>query len=111
MKVAVIGSRGFNDSAKLYSCLEREPISEIISGGAKGADTLAESFAKEKGIPAKIFLPEYAKFGRGAPLERNKLIIDHADYVVAFWDRKSRGTKHAIDYAKAKGKLVKIVDS
>lgn len=56
------------------------------------------------------FLPEYDKYGRGAPLVRNKLIVEECDCLIAFWDDTSRGTKYTIDYAHQLGKPIKIVD-
>jgi hypothetical protein len=117
MKVAVIGSRSFDTRDFLFSVLDTistyEPsckhIDLIISGGAAGADKLAELYAAEKKIPLKIFLPEYEKYGRSAPLKRNLSIVQSADLVVAFWDGESRGTKNAIDHAlKLKKKVVCI---
>ena len=55
------------------------------------------------------FLPEYDKYGRQAPLIRNKLIVENCDCLIAFWDGVSRGTKYTIDYATKMGKPVKIV--
>jgi len=46
---------------------------------------------------------------QGAPLVRNKLIVDECDCVLAFWDGSSRGTKFTLDYAKEKNKLIKII--
>ena len=80
-----------------------------MSGGAKGADTYAREYAIKKGIRLIEHLPDYAKFGKAAPLVRNKLIIDNCDKVLAFWDGKSRGTKQTIDYAEKMGKPTKIV--
>ena len=59
-------------------------------------------------INYSIFLPEYDKYGRSAPLKRNLRIIDYADIVLAFWDGSSRGTKFVIDNCKKKNKKVKI---
>ncbi len=84
-------------------------ITEIVSGGAQGADSLAESYAKKNGIRTRIFKPEYDKFGRAAPLVRNRQIIQHSDLVIAFWDGKSRGTKYTIDYAQSENKPVQII--
>lgn len=114
MKVAVIGSRGFDDQEKLYRALDsyhnKQKIDLIISGGAVGADQLAEQYAKERGIPVKIFKPDYAKHGRGAPIRRNTLIIENADIVLAFWDGKSPGTKNSLDQAKKLNKLYQVYD-
>jgi hypothetical protein len=56
-------------------------------------------------------LPDYARFGKSAPLERNKEIAAQCDRMVAVWDGQSRGTKHAIDQARKAGKAVEAIDS
>ena len=106
MKVAVIGSRGITIS-DLGKYLPPE-TTEIVSGGAKGVDTSAREYALARGIRLTEFLPEYDKYGRGAPLKRNITIIEHADVVLAFWDGKSRGTKFVIDNCKQMGVPVKV---
>ena len=106
MKVAVIGSRGIA-VPDLGKYLPPETI-EIVSGGAKGVDTSAKEYALEHGITLTEFLPEYDKYGRGAPLKRNTTIIEHADVVFAFWDGQSRGTKFVIDNCKRTGIPVKV---
>jgi len=106
LKVAVIGSRGITIS-DLGKYLPPE-TTEIVSGGAKGVDTSAREYALARGIRLTEFLPEYDKYGRGAPLKRNITIIEHADVVLAFWDGKSRGTKFVIDNCKQMGVPVKV---
>lgn len=93
MKVAVIGSRGLtvNDLGKYLP----EDTTEIVSGGAKGIDTCARDYALSHDLKLTEFLPEYSKYGRGAPLKRNLQIIEYADVVIAFWDGKSRGMDHS----------------
>lgn len=81
----------------------------IISGGAKGIDTVAEEYACANGIEVKILKPDYERFGRAAPLKRNDEMVELADLVIAIWDGKSRGTKHTIDYAKKIGKEVQVI--
>ena len=106
MKVAVVGSRNLqvDDLGKYLP----DGVTEIISGGARGVDQDARKFALAHGIKLTEFLPEYDKYGRGAPLRRNITIIEHADLVLAFWDRKSRGTKFVIDNCKERGIPIKI---
>lgn len=107
MKIAVIGSRNVvinNLEAHLP-----ENITEIVSGGAKGADRCAREYAMANNIPIREFLPDYRRFGRGAPLKRNLQIIEYADKVVAFWDGKSKGTKYVIDNCRKLGIEVTIV--
>jgi hypothetical protein len=109
MKIAVVGSRGFNDWQLFKSVMQEYKPTEIISGGARGADSMAALWAKENKIPLKEIRPDYARYGRAAPIRRNDLIVDAAELVVAFWDGKSRGTKHVIDYTEKTGKYLKII--
>ena len=106
MRVAVIGSRGL-----LVDDLEDylpEETTEIISGGARGVDASAKSYALQHGLKLTEYLPEYARYGRTAPLKRNITIIENADLVLAFWDGASRGTKYVIDNCKKRNIPVKI---
>ena len=107
MKLAIVGCRNC-PPIDIASHLSEIP-EVIISGGAKGADTLARNFALQNNIPLIEFLPEYGKYGRQAPILRNIKIVDNADSVLAFWDGKSPGTKFTLDYAKKKGKPCKII--
>ena len=54
MKLAIVGSRTFEDYGKMCSFIEENydvsEITHIVSGGARGADRLGERFAKEHGI-------------------------------------------------------------
>ncbi len=95
MKVAVIGSRGLTIN-NLGDYLP-EGTTEIISGGARGIDTVARNYALEHGIKLTEYLPEYEKYSKAAPLKRNITIIENADIMLAFWDGNSRGTKFVID--------------
>ena len=95
MRVAVIGSRGLVVE-NLGGYLPEE-TTEIVSGGAKGIDTCAKEYALRHGLKLTEYLPEYSRYGRGAPLKRNITIIENADLVLAFWDGKSSGTKYVID--------------
>ncbi len=106
MKIAVIGSRGLSvENLELYLPKETD---EIVSGGAKGVDTSARKYAKEKGVKLTEFLPEYEKYGRSAPLKRSITIIEYADAVLAFWDGQSRGTKFVIDNCRKRNIPLKV---
>ena len=98
MRVAVIGSRGLHVE-HLEDYLPAG-VTEIVSGGARGIDTCAKNYALFHGLKLTEFLPEYGRYGKGAPLRRNITIIEYADLVLAFWDGRSRGTKFVIDNCK-----------
>ena len=110
MNVAIIGSRSFTDyerAEEFLSVLDLD-ITRIISGGAKGADAIAERYASEHGIPITVYPADWKRYGRGAGMIRNKLIIADADVVIAFWDGASKGTKNSIELAHKAGKQVAI---
>lgn len=107
MKLAVIGSRNC-PPIDIAAHLKYIPDT-IISGGARGADTYAREFAQKHSLKLIEFLPDYEKYGRTAPLIRNKLIVGECDCLIAFWDGKSRGTKYTLDLAEKMGKPTKIV--
>ena len=115
MKIAIIGSREFND----YSLLEETmtelsttnfPPTHIVSGGAKGADTLGEKWANENNIETIIFLPDWSKYGKQAGFIRNVDIIKNSDFIVAFWDGESKGTLHSINLTEKQNKPIKIIN-
>ena len=107
MKVAIIGSRSLRvDDLSEY--IPRE-CTEIISGGAKGIDSCAAEFARNNSLALTEILPDYSSFGKAAPIIRNKMIVDLADLVVAFWDGKSKGTLSVINYCKLKSRDLKLI--
>jgi predicted Rossmann fold nucleotide-binding protein DprA/Smf involved in DNA uptake len=108
MKVAVIGSREITDQDLIFDVLKKYQIKEVISGGARGVDSIAEKFTKLNAIPVTIFKPDWKKFGKAAGPIRNRTIIDNADIVVAFWDKKSRETLDATKCAIKIGKTVNV---
>ena len=107
MKIAIIGSR--NLTVNNLEDYITEQCDEIVSGGASGIDSCASGFAKRKNIKLVEFLPEYEKYGRAAPIVRNKQIVEYADEVIAFWDGESRGTLSVIKYCEKTKKTCKII--
>lgn len=106
MKVAVIGSRGLeiNDLEKFLP----PETTEIVSGGARGIDQCARRYANAHGIKLTEFLPDYATYGRSAPLLRNLTIIEYSDLILAFWDGHSRGTEFVIDRCRKQNRPIRI---
>ena len=113
IKLAIVGSRSFNDYEKLVAEIEDEygecEIETIISGGAKGADSLGACFAKENAIPLVEHKAEWDKYGKSAGFRRNRTIISECTHCIAFWDGESHGTKHDIDLCKEMDKPCKVV--
>ena len=106
MKIAVVGSRNITVSDigdHIAGC------DEIVSGGAVGVDSCAAEHAKTKGLKLTVFLPQYERYGRAAPIVRNKEIVDYADKILVFWNGKSKGTHSVIKYAEKIGKPCEIV--
>ncbi len=124
LRVIIAGSRDFND----YELLKREVLDivrydnrpkelvKIVSGGARGADRLGEQFAKEFDLKVKQFIPDWDSLGKRAGYVRNtdmaKFACENGNQgmLIAFWDGKSKGTKHMIDLAKKYGLEVHIVN-
>lgn len=106
-KLAIIGSRDFNDYAtlKLFTMksVNINLISSIVSGGARGADQLGEKFAEEFKLNKIVIKPDWDRHGKIAGFLRNQDIIDNADVVVAFLVNKSKGTLDSINKARKKG--------
>jgi hypothetical protein len=112
MKLAIVGSRTFNDYELLCGVIDEvKDIELIISGGANGADSLAEKYAKDHSIPTKIYHADWNKYGKRAGYIRNVDIITNCDCVIAFWDCKSKGTKHSIDLANTQKKKLLIINT
>ncbi len=109
--VLIAGTRTFNDYNLFCTWCDRilknfQNI-EIVSGGARGADALAERYAKEKGYEFKCFPANWDLHGKSAGYKRN---IEMQDYVasfpkrgcICFWDGQSKGTAHHFDTCKKK---------
>lgn len=110
-KVIIAGSRGFNDWQLAYRMLNqyKDVIKEVICGDAKGADTIGAKWAEENGIRVNHFPADWQKYGAAAGYIRNKQMGDIADKLIAFWDGRSPGTKHMIEYMRELGKDIEVI--
>lgn len=107
MKLAIVGSR--NLIVRNLGDYIPAGVTEILTGGARGIDTCARDYARQNGIRVTEFFPDYRRFGRGAPLRRNRELIAEADEVLAIWDGVSAGTAFSIHAAEKAGKKVTVV--
>lgn len=112
MRIAIVGSRSLTYAEQWVKDWVRDYVTErdiIVSGGAIGVDSFAFNAARQYGIPITVYFPNYAKYTKAAPFVRNKLIVDNADSVVAFWDGKSKGTLHTIREAQKQKKELTVL--
>jgi predicted Rossmann fold nucleotide-binding protein DprA/Smf involved in DNA uptake len=116
-KVIIAGSRGFSNYKLLREqcnkfLREKRKTSNIIvvSGNARGADTLGEKYAQDEGFTLEIYPAQWKKFGKRAGYRRNEQMAEVADALIAFWDGSSKGTKHMIDIMNEKNLLVRVVE-
>jgi hypothetical protein len=110
MKVIIAGGRDFNDYLLLLHAVVKAnfDITEVVSGGAKGADALGELFARDMDIPLALFPADWDKHGRAAGPIRNGEMAGYADALIAMWDGKSSGTRNMINQAKDRGLKVHV---
>ena len=110
MKLIVAGSRTIND----YTIVRQAIIDSgfwnrykhslgIVSGAAKGVDTLGEQFASNNGLICHIFTADWNTHGKKAGCLRNIQMGEFSDALVAVWDGKSRGTRHMIEWSTENG--------
>ena len=100
-KIAIVGSRNFDERDAIFEFMRTLHDVEIVSGGAKGVDTIAEEIAKEMGLSTKIFKPDFSRgYHVSAYHERNKQIVDYADEVHIFWHQPTRGSMSTLSFAK-----------
>lgn len=128
IRIIVAGGRDFKDNNLLSNTIKEylEDIDGIgiansskqikfVSGTARGADVLGEQFAHTYGYDVIRFPADWDKFGKSAGYKRNAEMAKFASedgnkgILIAFWDGKSKGTKHMIDLAKRYGLDVHVV--
>jgi len=111
MKVIVAGSREFTDYQVVCRVLHahRQQITQIITGGARGADRLGlHRWSWKHQVPHKLFRAEWERWGKSAGMRRNAQMAQAGDVLVAFWSLTSRGTAHMIGEMQRLGKPVVV---
>lgn len=115
MRVIIAGGRDFSDYEMLKERLDFflqnniDKDIKIISGKAKGADSLGERYAIEKCYDLIEMSANWDKYGKSAGYRRNEDMASIADVCVCFWDGYSKGTKHMIDLAEQYNVKLRIV--
>lgn len=109
MKIAIVGSRSYprlNEVAEYVRALPPDTV--IVSGGARGVDTVAEMTALYRNMKVEIYYADWKTYGKSAGFIRNDQIVKAADKVVAFHFQNSAGTAHAIRLAQKYGKELEV---
>ena len=111
MKVIIAGSRHFHNYQLVEDTIKRLglEIDEVVYGGAPGTDYLGLLWARKHKVKVKTFLAEWSVYGGAAGPLRNKQMAEYGDYLLAFWNGKSKGTLSVIQYAQKTGKPCDVI--
>lgn len=116
-KVIIAGGRDFSNYALLKAKVNALLVNKrnnhkivIVSGTARGADKLGEQYARENDFEISSHPADWDAYGKSAGYRRNAEMAQEADALIAFWDAKSRGTKHMIDLAEKHGLAVRVIN-
>lgn len=109
MKVLVCGGREFADRDAVFDALDElhegqdGPITLLIHGAARGADSLGGEWAASRKVPVRPYPADWEKHGRAAGPKRNQQMLDEGkpDLVVAF--PGGNGTAHMVKIATDAG--------
>lgn len=103
MRVIIAGSRSIVCSEYIFEVLDKLAktlnFEQVVSGGAKGPDSIGAKWARAHKIPVEEFIPDWKRLGKKAGIFRNIEMVENSDGLIAFWDGQSKGTKHTIDIA------------
>ena len=124
LRIIIAGGRDFNDYNLLRNSVIKiitdktalPDLAAIVSGMARGADKLGVQFADEMGLEIVRFPADWDGLGKRAGYVRNVEMAkfasedDNNGMLIAFWDGKSKGTKHMIDTAKKHGLEIHVVN-
>lgn len=115
-RIIIAGSRSFNDYETLKETVNDllgtfQPVYNVIivSGGAQGADSLGERYAREYGLPCESISPDWEQYGKAAGPIRNAQMARRSQALVAFWDGESPGTRNMICMARRRGLITRVV--
>lgn len=126
INILVCGSRGYTDKFHILNVLKQfieeleadgvdiyEPINLIHGGCPDCADSVIDSLAladpEERAFVIKSYPAMWEAFGKRAGYIRNEQMVNVADYVIAFWDGKSKGTNMTIVLASRNPEVKQVL--
>lgn len=115
MKVIICGDRNYSDYKAIKEFLKNSDVTCVVQGEAPGADSLAKKAALELGIEVLSYPANWSALGKKAgPIRNAQMLSENPDVrqVIAFHDdfNASKGTKHMINHAAAKGYDTRVVE-
>jgi hypothetical protein len=101
MKTIIAGTRTINSYELVRVAIHSSKfkITEVVSGGCYGVDTIGEEWARENNIPVKVFPADWNKYGKSAGPRRNEQMANYADALILIWDGDSRGSRSMLNLA------------
>ena len=117
MRIIIAGSRNYTNLDEFMLAMGEIMVQhhdlftgniEVVSGGARGVDSMGEYWANLLSYKIIQFIPSWERFGRAAGHIRNAEMAEYADVLIAFWDGVSKGTESMINLARKKGLKVII---
>jgi len=113
IRLIIAGGRDFDNyellKLKVDRVLEGWKNVEIITGRARGADSLGEQYANDRNLNTIVFPADWDKYGKSAGYRRNRQMAQYATACIVFWDGKSLGSKHMIDLAKENNLPLRVI--
>lgn len=116
-RVIIAGGRNFKDYLLLREKCDfhlgnkmKDCHIIVLSGTAKGADTMGELYASERGFQLEKHPANWRIHGKAAGMVRNKEMAENANALIAFWDGRSPGTKNMIEIARKHGLRVMVIN-
>ena len=112
MKTIIAGSRTINSPEIVAEAIIESgfDITEVVSGTARGVDSVGEQIARDFGIPVSRFPADWYVFGKIAGVMRNKEMAKYADAAIVVWDGSSKGSANMIAEAKKAGLKVFVYE-
>jgi hypothetical protein len=111
MQLIIAGSRSFTNYQLLCQTLapERSRITQVLTGGARGADQLGYRWAWKHAIKHQLFRADWERFGKSAGVRRNYQMAQSGDVLVCFWNGVFKGSAHMVQCMRQLGKPVVVI--